>query len=241
MSSTNPADRRAADDRTSDGGYVADGTPTSSTAVPTTTSETGRHEAPVGAGDQPTVRQEVVARQKEQFGGMKIGSAFFGWLTATGTVVLLSALAATIAVLLGYSADTATNQFADPTAWDVGTTAWVGGVIALVILFIAYFGGGYVAGRMARFSGAVQGLAVWLWAVLAVILVTVIGLVAGNELDLADSLGGLPQIGAQAEDFTLGGVIAALLAAAVTLGGAILGGITGMRFHRRVDKAGLGK
>jgi amino acid transporter len=232
-----------ADDRTTAGnGSAADNLSTApGTAVPPTSAETGRHEAPVVEGNLPTVRQEVVARQKEQFGGIKIGSAFFGWLTATGTVVLLSAAAATIAVLLGYSADTTTNQFADPTAWDVGTTAWVGGVIALVILFVSYYCGGYVAGRMARFSGAVQGLAVWLWAVLAVIVVTIVGLVAGNELDLAGSLDGVPQIGAQADDFTLGGVVAALLAAAVTLGGAIVGGLAGMRFHRRVDKAGLGK
>jgi hypothetical protein len=226
MANTNPAD---------------DTTPTSASSSPPTLSETGRHEAAVPIGDQPTVREEVVARQKEQFGGMKVGSAFFGWLAATGTVVLLSAVAATIAVLLGYSADTTTNQFADPTAWDVGTAAWIGGIIALVILFVAYYCGGYVAGRMARFSGAVQGLAVWLWAVVAVIVVTIIGLIAGNELDFSESLNGLPQLGAQAEDFTLGGVIAALLAAAVSLGGAILGGIAGMRFHRRVDRAGLGK
>src|SRR5690242_19419017 len=31
----------------------------------------------------------VLARQKERFGGMKAGSAFFGWLTATGTTVTL--------------------------------------------------------------------------------------------------------------------------------------------------------
>jgi hypothetical protein len=232
-----------ADDRTTAGDTAPTGSVPAShnNTEPLPTGETGRHEAPVVEGDLPTVRQEVVARQKEQFGGIKIGSAFFGWLTATGTVVLLSAAAATIAVLLGYSADTTTNQFADPTAWDVGTTAWVGGVIALVILFVAYYCGGYVAGRMARFSGVVQGLAVWLWAVLAVVVVTIVGLVAGNELDLAGSLDGVPQIGAQAEDFTLGGVVAALLAAVVTLGGAILGGLAGMRFHRRVDKAGLGK
>jgi len=226
MATTNPSD-----DRTS----------ALDSSAPPVVADSGRHEAAIPVGDRPTVREEVVARQKEQFGGIKIGSAFFGWLTATGTAVLLSAVAATIAVLLGYSADTTTNQFADPTAWDVGTTAWVGGIVALVVLLVAYYCGGYVAGRMARFSGAVQGLAVWLWAVLAVIVVTVVGLIAGNELDLSGSLDGVPQMGAQAEDFTLGGVIAALLAAAVTLGGAILGGIAGMRFHRRVDKAGLGK
>lgn len=40
-----------------------------------------------------TFRDDVAAREKEQFGGMKFGAAFFGWLTATGAAVLLTALA----------------------------------------------------------------------------------------------------------------------------------------------------
>ena len=37
-------------------------------------------------------RREVVGREKDAFGGMKFGSCFFGWLTASGAVVLLVAL-----------------------------------------------------------------------------------------------------------------------------------------------------
>ncbi len=48
----------------------------------------------VSAKGQGRDRQSVIAREKEQYGGVKIGSAFFGWLTATGTAVLLTALAA---------------------------------------------------------------------------------------------------------------------------------------------------
>ena len=43
-------------------------------------------------------RREVVGRQKDAFGGMKFGSCFFGWLTASGTAVLLTALVTGIAV-----------------------------------------------------------------------------------------------------------------------------------------------
>ena len=34
----------------------------------------------------------MVGREKDAFGGMKFGSCFFGWLTASGTAVLLVAL-----------------------------------------------------------------------------------------------------------------------------------------------------
>ncbi len=38
-----------------------------------------------------------------------------------------------------------------------------------------------------------------------------------------------------------GGVIALLVAALVSLAGAVLGGLAGMRFHRKVDRTGLGR
>ena len=34
-------------------------------------------------------RRDVVGREREEHGGVKVGSAFFGWLTATGMAVLL--------------------------------------------------------------------------------------------------------------------------------------------------------
>src|SRR4051812_9843058 len=51
-------------------------------------------------------RAAIVARQKERFGGIKFGSAFFGWLTATGMAVLLIALLAAAGVAFGVATDT---------------------------------------------------------------------------------------------------------------------------------------
>ncbi|RII86453.1 hypothetical protein DZF95_17230, partial [Clavibacter michiganensis] len=67
------------------------------------TSDTPRHSLPddrddrrdrddrdataVPASGHDTLRQDVLAREKDRFGGIKFGSAFFGWLTATGTAV----------------------------------------------------------------------------------------------------------------------------------------------------------
>ena len=42
-------------------------------------------------------RRTVVGREKEKYGGVKIGSAFFGWLTATGAAVLLKSSSSTCA------------------------------------------------------------------------------------------------------------------------------------------------
>ena len=111
-------------------------------------------------------------------------------------------------------------------------------IALLVILFIAYFVGGYVAGRMARFNGAKQGLAVWLWAVVIAIVLTVIGLIAGQQTDITSQIN-LPTIPVSSGDLTVGGLIGLAIVLVVTLIAAILGGLSGMRFHRRVDKAGF--
>jgi len=40
-------------------------------------------------------------------------------------------------------------------------------------------------------------------------------------------------------NLTTGGLIALVVVAAGSLGGALVGGLAGMHFHRKVDKAGL--
>jgi len=181
-------------------------------------------------------RREMVARQKEQFGGMKFGSAFFGWLAAAGTAVLLTAIVAGVGAALGLGAGVNTTS---PTAGDVRNAGVVGGVALLVIVFIAYFCGGYVAGRMARFSGLKQGVAVWLWALIIAIVVTILGAVVGSRYDVMTGLNGLPRIPLSKDTMTTAGLITAIGVVLVSLIGAILGGLSGMRYHRRVDRAGL--
>jgi hypothetical protein len=192
-------------------------------------------------GEQPAPldRAAVVAREKEAFGGLKLGSAFFGWLTALGTAVLLTALvaAATTAVRVA-SGEEAT---ADPATIAAGTGLRTD-VAIIVILFVAYYCGGYVAGRMARFNGAKQGLAVWVIAIVAALLITAVGAVAGAQWDLLGTLNGFPRLeDTAASTVTSSGVVTTLIALAAALVGAALGGLAGMRFHRRVDRAGLGR
>jgi hypothetical protein len=184
-------------------------------------------------------RASVVAREKEQYGGVKIGSAFFGWLTATGTAVLLTALVAAAGTVLGLANPEIENAARQATSASAETIGLVGGIILLVILFVAYFCGGYVAGRMARFNGMKQGIAVWVWALVIAIVVAILAAIAGDEYNILAELNSFPRIPINEGDLTTGGIIAALAAAATALIGAILGGLAGMRFHRKVDKAGL--
>jgi hypothetical protein len=193
-----------------------------------------------GAHAVTTDRHSVVRREKERYGGIKWGSAFFGWLTATGTAVILIALLAGAGTAIGVANDTTVDDAADRATTEPGTIGVVGAVALLVVLLIAYYCGGYVAGRMARFNGVKQGIAVWVWAVVIAAVVAVVGVLLGAEFDVLARVNGFPRIPVNEGDVTTGGVIAIVVALAAALLGAILGGLAGMRFHRKVDKAGLG-
>jgi hypothetical protein len=183
-------------------------------------------------------RREVVSRQKDAFGGMKFGSCFFGWLTAAGTAVLLAAFVTGVGAALGLTTNVDVNN---PTPAQAESISFLGGIALLVIIFVAYLAGGYVAGRMARFNGLKQGLGVWLWAVIMAILVAVAGWLAGAQFDIFAQVNSFPRLPVNEGTLTTEGIIVAIGVVAASLVGALLGGLAGMRYHRRVDRAGLGR
>lgn len=178
-------------------------------------------------------RKEIHQRERERFGGLKVGCAFFGWLAATGLAVILTALVTAIGAAVVGTQDVTADLAADPAAF-----GWVGAIALLVILFVSYYSGGYVAGRMARFNGAKQGVAVWVWAVVVAILVGIASAITGGSRVLS-AISGFPTIPLDAGDATIAAIVTALAALAVALIGSVLGGLAGMRFHRRVDREGL--
>lgn len=196
--------------------------------------------APPQAAADPnlTDQQTAVAREKEQFGGIKVGSAFFGWLTATGMTVLLTAFVAAAGTAVGLASDTSVNEAVDQ-ATSNGTVGLVGIIVLLVILFLSYYSGGYVAGRMARFNGAKQGLMVWIWAIIAAVVIAILGLIAGQQFNVLASLNSFPRIPINEGQLDTTSIVAAVVVAVVSLVGAVLGGLAGMRFHRKVDRAGF--
>ncbi|MFI7481013.1 hypothetical protein ACH9EU_01215 [Kocuria sp. M1R5S2] len=184
-------------------------------------------------------RHEVVAAEKKEYGGVKIGSAFFGWLTATGVAVLLTALLTAVGAGVGVADGTDPEQIADEVARSGGTVGLVSGIALAVVLFLAYFAGGYVAGRMARFDGAKQGVAVWLWAIVVAGLLAVAGAVAGEQFNVLRDLNSFPRVPLDEGTLTTAGIIALVAAVLIPLLAAVLGGLAGMRFHRRVDQVGV--
>jgi len=187
--------------------------------------------ASAGAERSGTTR-EVVAEQRERFGGMKFGACFFGWLTATGTIVLLTALLTAVGAGVGLGREIP----ADPAAAPVDKIGVVGAIVVLVTIFVGYLAGGYVAGRMARFNGAKQGFGVWLWAIVAAVVIAIVSLLVGAQYNFG-TVSGLPRMPIDRGYLSVVGIITAVLVVVVALVGAVLGGLSGMRFHRRIDRA----
>jgi hypothetical protein len=177
--------------------------------------------------------RHVRARQHEEFGGINWGAAFFGWLVAVGLGALLVGLLAAAGAAVGLT-ELSTSE-ATGEAESIG----VGGAIALlVVLAIAYYCGGYVAGRMSRFDGARQGLGAWLIGLIVTIALAVAGAVLGSEYNVLEQLD-LPALPVGDSTLATGGAIALAAVLIGTLLAAIVGGKAGERYHRKVDRAGV--
>lgn len=200
---------------------------------------TDRPGADAGAHATRGAARDAVQAQHDRFGGIKWGAAFFGWLSATGLAVLLLALLSAAGVAFGLTQVSGVDQAADQATAQADTIGLVGGIALLVVLFLAYLAGGYVAGRMARFDGIRQGVAVWVIGLLVVAALAVLGAVLGSEYDVLSQLN-LPSIPISGDTLTTAGIVAGVAALVVTLLGAVLGGKLGTGYHRKVDRAGLG-
>ncbi len=172
------------------------------------------------------------ARQREEYGGINWGAAFFGWLVAVGLGALLAAIAAAAGAAVGLTAvsDAEASQNAEEITLG-------GGIVLIAVLMIAYYCGGYVAGRMSRFDGARQGFGAWLFGIAVTLLLAVAAVILGSEYNVLEQLN-LPSLPVGESTLTTGGAIALAAIVLGTLLAAVVGGKAGERYHRKVDRVG---
>ena len=118
-----------------------------------------------------------------------------------------------------------------------GTFGLATAIALLVVLVLAYYAGGYVAGRMSRFDGGRQGFGVWALGLVIVILFAAAGAIFGTQYNVLSSLN-LPRIPVKEGDLATGGAIALVAIVLGTLLASILGGRVGRAYHDKVDHAG---
>ena len=123
--------------------------------------------------------------------------------------------------------------------WGAGFFGWLVAIAATpssVVLAIGYYAGGYVAGRMSRFDGLRQGVAVWLVGVVITALAVAAGTFLGDRYNVLADVE-LPSVPVSTDTMTTAGLVMAAVVLLVTLVAAMLGGAVGRHYHARVDKA----
>lgn len=178
------------------------------------------------------IKTSSAAEVDPAYRGFKSGAAFFGWLIAIGLTVLLTGVIGAIAAAVDY-AITIDRAMAEDNA---GTIGIVSAAVLVVMMAIAYYNGGYVAGRLARFDGARQGFGVWAIGLIVTLIVAGIGALAGSQYDVLDRVD-LPSIPIADEDLTTGSLIVAAAVLVVSLLAAVIGGKAGQRYHKRIDNS----
>ncbi|GAB7003774.1 hypothetical protein JCM18899A_12460 [Nocardioides sp. AN3] len=172
----------------------------------------------------------VPVTPRDRFGGTNWGACFFGWLVAVGVTVLLAAITSAIATAVGANL----NWSMRDAESNPGTVGLAAAIAIAVIMFVGYYAGGYVAGRMSRFDGARQGLGVWLIGLVTLAIAVVASAVFGSRYDVLQRLD-LPSLDISGNQLTWGAIVTAVVLLAVMLLGALLGSAVGRRYHRRID------
>ena len=195
-----------------------------------------RRGAAYAPADTTETRAEraAIARENahERFGGINWGAAFFGWLVAVAVTVLLTSIIGAVVAAVSDS----TNVTQTEAQRQAGTIGLAAAITLIVVLALAYYTGGYVAGRMSRFDGGKQGLASWLVGLFVTILAIVIGWIAGDQYNVLDRVN-LPRIPIPTDQVSGAGLLVAVAVVVLTILTAILGGKVGTRYHLRVDRA----
>lgn len=182
--------------------------------------------------DPPLTPQE---RQRDAYGGLSVGAAFHGWLSALGTMGLLLLGVAIAGLVLGFAQDVrgGTGQLV------IGQTTVVTALSVLaVVAVLGCFAGSYAAGRLVRFDGARQGFGVWI--LLVVTALVGLGLAVTAEAQYAlTSRPSFPDLTIARADLWPVVAITVGVAAVLSLLAALGGGRLGLRYHAKVDRAGL--
>ncbi len=173
-------------------------------------------------------------RRRQEFGGVSVGAVFHGWLSALGVMALLGGLVVAAGLLLGLVQDPTSG--ARLTVGD--TTALTVGLLGAGLAVVGAFSGSYAAGRLVRFDGGRQGVVVWILLIVSSFVAAGLAVVVDAQYALR-ARPSAPDLAVARDDLLLwGGVLVGatlVLSFLVALGG----GKLGLRYHAKVERAGL--
>lgn len=173
----------------------------------------------------------VALAQEAGMGRVSLLGVAAGVLVAYGAFAVLIALVSTIATAISDDVDLPNLN------WE--QLGLVASVLVAVVLLVSYFFGGYVAGRMARRAGLLNGALVLVVSVAVAVAVTVLANVAVDNEDAI--LANLRNIGIPTSSEEWGDVftVAGVASLVAMVAGALLGGLLGERWHGKLIRRAM--
>lgn len=178
--------------------------------------------------DRRTRRAEAAAAAR--YGGADFGASLSGFFAGLGALTFVGALVAAGANELDYQLNLIDLE------GTMSEASIIGAAVAIVVVFLTFLFGGWVAGRMSRFAGGKNGMGAGLWLLIFASIFALLGAFIGPEFN-AFGTAGLPDwFSAIRSDVrtTPALIVAALFALAALLGG-YAGGRLGDRYNEKVD------
>src|SRR5215208_4891738 len=180
--------------------------------------------------------EEREDRLRDMYGGVDWLASFLGLIFALVLGAVFSATAGLVLVPFGLPLDLSNGQ--------LGTSAITGLALLGVLIFLTYFFGGYVAGRLARFDGGRNGAMVLVWTFIVVLILALAAAIFSGFLPagMAEGIANLvDRIVSTAGNLAGGagvvGIVTAVAALLIALLGGFLGGRMGSRYHTEIDRA----
>src|SRR5919112_4337327 len=118
--------------------------------------------------------QEREDRLRDMYGGVDWLASFLGFVFALVAGALFSLVAGLVLAPLGLSLNLEGGE--------LGAAVITGLVLVAILVFLTYFFGGYVAGRLARFDGGRNGAMLPLWTRVAVLILVLVNAVLSEFL-----------------------------------------------------------
>src|SRR5215210_5882652 len=180
--------------------------------------------------------EEREDRLRDMYGGVDWLASFLGLVFAIVLGAAFSAVAGLLLVPFGLTPDLSGGQ--------IGASVITGLALLGVLIFLTYFFGGYVAGRLARFDGGRNGAMVLVWMFIVVLILALAAAIFRGFLPagMAEGIANLvDRIVSRAGNLAGGagvvGIVTAVTALLIALLGGFLGGRMGSRYHTEIDRA----
>jgi VIT1/CCC1 family predicted Fe2+/Mn2+ transporter len=174
-------------------------------------------------------------RRRDMYGGVDWLARCLGFVFAIVLGAVFSAVAGFVLVPFGITPDLSGGQ--------IGASVITALALLGVLIFLTFFFGGYVAGRLARFDGGRNGAMVLVWMFIVVVILALAAAIFSGFLPagMAQGITNLVDRSVSTAGNLAGagvvGFVAAAAALLLALLGGSLGGRMGSRYHTEIDRA----